>query len=189
MVVNTLYLDAGILKSARTIYNKQNPKNLRLENFFQKPVYALLQKKLEKAKYSLKFHPYKYKYSIAKVKEVNSFLNGQYFAKIIKTIIRFKKSKLKYEIRKFERGNYTLLHDAEKEKPGIDFILSFSKNNNNFGGYNVYLTEHVELLQLEPFPNSISFVERKKGVMKFMKYVQHRQKFPIIQIIGTVARK
>ena len=189
MAINTLYFDNGILKSARNTYKKQAPKNIRLENFFQKPVFLLLQHKLHNLKYSLKFHPYKHKYRITKLKEIDSFLNGRYFKQIIEKILKMKNFKVKYEIRKFEVGNYTLLHDAEKEKQGIDFVLDFSKNAKNFGGFAVYLNEKEELLVLNPFPNTISFIERKKGVLRYTKYATHKQKEPIVQVTGTIYKK
>ena len=189
MAINTLYLDNGILKSARNIYNRQNPKNIKLDNFFQKPVFELLQKKLNNQKYALKFHPYKYKYGAAKLKEINAFVNGMYFKDLIKSILQFKKYKITYEVRKFEAGNYTLLHDAEKEKYGIDFFIDFSKDKKNFGGYAVYLNEKEELLALNTHPNSLSFIQRKKGVIKFTKYVIHRQKNPIVQVVGTIFKQ
>ena len=99
------------------------------------------------------------------------------------------KFRIKYEIRKFEPGNYTLLHDAEKEKPGIDFVIDFSKSSEKFGGYTIYLTETEELLILKPSPNTISFVQREKGVMKYVKYITHQQKYPIIQVVGNIFKK
>ena len=190
MAINTLYIDNGILKSASDAYNKQNPKNIRLENFFQKPVFYLLQRKLRNSEYSLKFHPYKYKYLITKSKEIDSFLNGGYFRSIVNAILKINKYKIKYEIRKFEPGDYTLLHDTEKERPGIDFIIDFSGESKAYhGGYATYLTESEELLQLNPAPNTLSFVERKKGVMKYTKYFTHRNKNPIIQVAGIIIFK
>ena len=189
MAINTLYLDGGVLKSANRTFNSQNPRNIRLENFFQTAVFELLQNRLYNSKYSLKFHPYKFKYSAAKSKEIDSFLNGRYFKEIIDSILNISKYKIKYEIRKFEPGNYTLLHDAEKEKPGIDFVIDFSKSDKSFGGCTTYLTEAEELLQLNPSPNTLSFVERKEGVMKYTKYFTHQNKYPIINVIGTILYK
>ena len=186
MAINTLYLDNGVIKSARNIYNNQNPENIRLEKFFQNSIFLLLQKKLHNSKYSLKFHPYKYKYHATKSKEIDYFLNGGYFANLIQKILGVRNYRIKYEIRRFEPGNYTLLHDAEKEKPGVDFFIDFSKDENNFGGYSVYLNKKKELLTLNSEPNSLSLVERKKGVMKFTKYVTHQQKNPIVQVVGAV---
>ena len=189
MAINTLYLDTGVLKSAGKVYNNQTPKNIRLEKFFQPSVFSMLQKKLHNEIYKLKFHPYKYKYSTAKSKEIDSFLNGRYFFLLAEKIIGIKNYKTKYEIRKFENGDYTLLHDAEKEKSGVDFIIDFSKTSKTFGGHAVYLTESEELLHLSPFPNSVSFVERKQGLMKYTKYFTHQNTFPIVQVVGSIYKK
>ena len=190
MAINTLYIDNGILKSASKTFNNQNPRNIRLEKFFQAAVFELLQRKLYNSKYSLKFHPYKYKYLTTKSKEVDSFLNGRYFQNIINSILKINKYKIEYEIRKFEPGNYTLLHDTEKEQPGIDFIIDFSGESKTYhGGYTTYLTESEELLQLKPAPNTLSFIERKKGVMKYTKYFTHQNKYSVLQVVGSIFGK
>src|SRR3989344_7309790 len=135
MAINTLYIDRGALKSASAIYNSQLPKNIRLEKFFQPSVFSLLQKKLFKSKYSSKFHPYKYRYSTTRLREVGSFLNGRYFDGIVRNMMNLANYKCAYEIKKFEPGDYTLLHDSEKEKKGIDFVLDFSESSESYGGY------------------------------------------------------
>jgi len=187
MAINTIYLNGGVLKSASKTFNAQNPKNIRLENFFQKAIFCLIQNKLMNSEYSLKFHPYKYKYFITKSKEIDSFLKGRYFDLIIKKIIGLYKYKINYKIRKFEPGCYTLLHDTEKEKPGVDFIIDLSQNQRSyFGGHTDYLTESEEILTLNPKPNTMSFVERGKGVMKYKKYLTHQNKRPVVQVVGTI---
>ena len=187
MAINTLYLDLGILKSANRTYSSQNPKNIRMENFFQKAVFDLLQNKLRNSKFSLKFNPEKFKYFTAKSKETESFINGRYFDLMVKNIVGARNYKIEYEIRKFEPNCYTLLHDTEKEKPGVDFIIDFSQNAKSyFGGYTTYLTESEELLALSPKPNTLSFVERKKGIMKYTKYFTHQNQNPIVQVVGTL---
>lgn len=189
MAINTLYMDKAIIESASGIYNRQSPKNIRLGNFFQKSVFSLLQRKLHSSRFVLKFNPYKYKYSVTSMNAIDSFLNGGYFNYLVMGILGMKKYKIIYEIRKFEAGNYTLLHDAEKEKEGIDFFLDFSKSRQNFGGYTTYLTKEEELLILTPSPNTLSFIERRNELMKFTKYVQHRQKHPIFHVAGVITKK
>jgi len=189
MAINTLYLDGGIQKNANRIYNLQKPKNIKLEKMFQQPVFLLLQEKIYKSKFKLKFHFDKYKYFVTELREVNSFLRGRYFNLIVRNIIGVKNYKLKYEIRKFEPGNYTLLHDSYKEQPGTDFILDFSRDERSYGGYIAYMTKREELLQIKSAPNALSFVKRDKGVMKYTKYVTHQQKNPIIQVVGNIFAK
>ena len=187
MAISTIYLDNGILKSANKMFNSQTPRNIRLENFFQKAIFTLLQNKLHNSKYSLKFHPYKHKYFIAKSREIDLFLKGRYFDLMVKAITGLSKYKLKYEIRKFEPGCYTLLHDAEKEKPGVDFVIDFSKKYKTYGGYTNYLTESEELLISNPKPNTLSFIQRSENIMKYTKYFTHQNKNPIVQVIGSIS--
>lgn len=187
MAISAIYLDNGILKSASRAFNSQNPKNIRLENFFQKSVFNILRNKLHNSRYNLKFHPYKYRYFTNKSKEIDSFLKGRYFDLMIGKIMGLNKYKISYEIRKFEPGCYTLLHDTGKEKTGVDFIIDFSKDaRKHFGGYTTYLTEAEELLILSPKPNALSFVERKKDTMRYAKYLTHQNKYPVVQVAGVI---
>lgn len=186
MAINTLYLDRGIMKSAKSAYGSQYPKNIRLEKFFQSSVFSLLQKTLNNSIYKLKFEPYECRYFTTKAKAIDSFLNGRYFEDLIHNLLEIKKYRLEYEIRKFGPANYTLLHDEKKDAPGIDFILNLSNVGKTYGGYTVYLTETEELLQVNPIPNTLTFIERTKEIIKYTKYVTHRQKNPIIEVAGTV---
>ena len=185
MVLNRLYLDKNIVAKAREVYAKEKPKNIRLDQIFQPTIFKLLQEKLFTAAYKLKFNPLRFKYQTAKVKEVDSFLKGYYFKELVLELLNLKKYNLTYEIRLFEPGNYTLLHDAEKELAGIDFILDFSQDAKNASGCIKYLTSDEELVELDPKKNTLSFVERKQNIMRYVKYVNHRQT-PRILVMGTL---
>ena len=190
MAINTLYLDGGILKSANKTYNNQNPKSIRIENFFQKAVFQLLQNKIYNSKFLLKFNPEKYRYFTTKSKEIESFIKGRYFDLIIRNILGIKNYKISYETRRFGPGCYTLLHDTEKEKAGVDFILDFSIHSKKyFGGCTTFLTESEELLQLCPKSNTLSFIGRTFGVMKYTKYFTRQNEYPIVQVVGAILRK
>ena len=78
------------------------------------------------------------------------------------------------------------MHDAEKEKEGVDFVIDFSKGNGYSGGYTTYLTESEELLTLIPKTNTLSFIERKNGIMKYTKYFTNQNKTPILQVVGVI---
>ena len=64
--------------------------------------------------------------------------------------------------------------------------MNLSNVGKTYGGYTVYLTETEELLQVNPIPNTLTFIERTKEIIKYTKYVTHRQKNPIIEVAGTV---
>lgn len=187
MIINQLYQNTRVLRTARKEYEQETPKNIRLQTFFHPKIFKLLQQKLHQQKYTARFHPYKYSYSTTKLKEMDSFIKGTYFKNIINNLLGIKKYKITYEIQRFQPGNFTLLHDANKEPPGIDFIIDLSTTHSFYGGYIKYLTEKKELLQLNPCPNSISFVNRGKGIMKYVKYVTHQQKKPLIFVRGSLS--
>jgi len=187
MVFNTLYSDPAIMRRAKKAYDEDFPNNVMLEKFFQRAIFITLQNKLYNAKYSLKFDPYEYRYKITKSKEVDAFLKGEYFKQIVERIFGIKKFKVKYEVTKFEAGDFTLLHDEAKEAAGIDFIIDFSKEKGN-RGHIKHLDEKQELVQINVNPNSLTFVNRNKE-MKYIKYVSYKQKTPIVRVIGTILFK
>ena len=186
MVINQLYKDIEVLTQAKEKYKQETPNNIRLQAVFQPAVFALLQKKLLQQKYTTKFHPYKYHYSTTKMPEIKQFLYGTYFKTIVANLLGIKKYSLNYEIQRFEAGSFTLLHDTEKEQTATDFIIDFSTTETSNGGYTKYLTEREELLQLNPCPNSLSFVERNKTVMYYVKYVTHATTRPLIFVRGEI---
>ena len=107
-------------------------------------------------------------------------------------------------IRKWKKGNYTLLHDADSnERASVDLFLHifpnqklgkrFTVNLHNFfwldstyvfdlewdiarGGFVSYLTkgEDEELLTITPKANSLSLVFRDEDTLRFVKYVNSK---------------
>ncbi len=187
MVLNTLYLDAAMLRKAREIYLKETPHNISLETFFQPVIFTLLQQKILSSAFARHFHPYKFNYYTAKNEALQHFLNGSYFQKLIGEILQIQKYTFSYEIRKFEPGCFTLLHDdLPHEPPGIDFVINFSEAAPTHGGYIQYVDAAQELVKVVPSPNSLTIVGRPKGVMCYTKYVAHQQKFPLLYVAGTI---
>ena len=83
----------------------------------------------------------------------------------------------KSELKQFNAGNYTLLHDNAREEPGLDMLLSLMPQcewDESWGGDVVYLDNDDEaLLNLYPVSNSMALVYRDEGVMRFVRYINH----------------
>jgi len=82
------------------------------------------------------------------------------------------------EIRNFNHGSYTLVHDHALEPHGIDvtfFCLDEKETewDENWGGQLVYMDRDDELLTVFPSKNSLLCVFRDPGVMRFVKYINH----------------
>ena len=71
--------------------------------------------------------------------------------------------------------DYTVLNDSIPFKPGIDIFLDVSDPiPADAGGEIVYLTKHEELVRITPCPNALTIIPRPKGVMRYVKYVNHK---------------
>ncbi|CAG0885374.1 unnamed protein product [Darwinula stevensoni] len=87
------------------------------------------------------------------------------------------KSRCTQELRWWKQGNYTLVHDHDKERstPGLDAILFLSCQDwkSHMGGYLSYVAEgeDEELLTVEPKQNCLALVYRDDETLRFSKYV------------------
>ena len=84
-----------------------------------------------------------------------------------------------FEVRKFEPGCYTLIHDYDGEvldqNPKLDVKYYFNHTfaaNDKAGGCTYYIVkdEDEELLTVEPEDNSLSIVYRDEATVRFEKY-------------------
>ncbi|CAH1773810.1 unnamed protein product [Owenia fusiformis] len=81
------------------------------------------------------------------------------------------------ELRKWQHGDYTLVHDTDSE--GAEFALDANffcccKGwKQEYGGFTSYITkgEDEELLTVQPLDNSLALVYRDKQSLKFVKHI------------------
>ena len=79
------------------------------------------------------------------------------------------------EVRKWKRGNYTLIRDDDEAEFGLDARLFFNVGNwsQDCGGYTSYIARDAdeELLSVQPAENSLVLVYKDKETLKFVKRV------------------
>ncbi|KAI9503808.1 Oxoglutarate and iron-dependent oxygenase degradation C-term-domain-containing protein [Coemansia spiralis] len=112
-----------------------------------------------------------------------SFLQSPTFARFMHSITSLKFKGMSQEIRRFEHGHYTLIHDQVVEPFGVDAIMSLTPKQStdhdvqwqeSWGGSTHYIAEKDELLRISPEPNSFSLVLRdEEGTLRFVKYLNH----------------
>jgi Rps23 Pro-64 3,4-dihydroxylase Tpa1-like proline 4-hydroxylase len=85
------------------------------------------------------------------------------------------------ETLKFREGDYTLMHDHNLDEPGLDFRFSFSEIpqdveewDDSWGGLLHYIMDKETLLSRTPATNELLLVYRDAGVLKFIKYLNHK---------------
>ncbi|KAJ2807966.1 putative component of NuA3 histone acetyltransferase complex [Coemansia guatemalensis] len=107
------------------------------------------------------------------------FLRSASFARFLTQLTSLDYSNVSQQIRKFEKGHYTLINDQALEPCGLDatlFLGSALETDNvpwdvSWGGATHYIADKDELLRIVPQPNSLALVLRDEGTLRFVKYL------------------
>ncbi|KAF9311008.1 Prolyl 3-hydroxylase ogfod1 [Podila horticola] len=88
---------------------------------------------------------------------------------------------LNSELRLFQKGDYTLLHDHALEKTGLDVVFSFpalgelKEWDESWGaGATHYVADKANLLTLYPKHNTLTVVLRDEGTLRFIRFLTAR---------------
>ena len=126
-----------------------------------------------------------------RIRRINSFIRYAFnFKDLVNNFFNIKDLDVVFNILKFEHGCFSLLHNYLKNLPvGIDFFIDFSDSSDRNGGFIRYIDNKKVVLEIVTVPNSISFVRRSRNMLKYFKYVNHKQLKPIILVSGTIFKK
>lgn len=94
------------------------------------------------------------------------------------------KGKVTMELRKFDKGDYTLLYDELKEGKGVFFSLEFASLDESWGGYTSFI-EKAELMRIVPQANTLYVVNQSK-LKSFVKYINHHAGRSRIALQGVI---
>ncbi|XP_070616600.1 prolyl 3-hydroxylase OGFOD1 [Erythrolamprus reginae] len=82
------------------------------------------------------------------------------------------------ELRRWRRGCYTLIHDAQKAEFALDLLLFCGVEDWDVesGGFTSYIAkgEDEELLTVNPEANCLALIYRDRETLKFVKYINQR---------------
>lgn len=82
------------------------------------------------------------------------------------------------ELRHWQTGHYTLIHDNSKTEFALDLLLYCGCEGwePEYGGFTSYIAkgEDEELLTVNPENNSLALVYRDRETLKFVKHINHR---------------
>ncbi|XP_036201051.1 prolyl 3-hydroxylase OGFOD1 isoform X1 [Myotis myotis] len=82
------------------------------------------------------------------------------------------------ELRRWQTGHYTLIHDNSKTEFALDLLLYCGCEGwePEYGGFTSYIAkgEDEELLTVNPENNSLALVYRDRETLKFVKHINHR---------------
>lgn len=173
MVINKFYLE-NITKVKNSLSENKDFPSATLFNFFEEKYFIKLQKKLKSLNYNKESNPLTHSYSKAESKTEIKVLNDKTFLYFISKLTDIKVKKLSVQILSFGWNDYTILHDAVKEEIAYDIIFDFTDLwNSDFGGQIIYIDGSGDYFEIPQRRNTITIVKRKKGLRRFVKYVNN----------------
>ena len=170
-MINKIYLSEKTISKVREELRKKT--FVLLDDFFDENFYFLLKSEILRKKFSKKKIPDQYSFSGAENcrKFEKIFLSPQ-FLEFLEETFDLKIKKIEFSMRKFQRGDYTLLHDSEKSNDGKEFIFFISDFwDAGFGGNVFYLGKKPLIVQ--PRGNRLFVIRRNKS-RRFVKYLNSR---------------
>ena len=102
-----------------------------------------------------------------------NYLSSEHFSQMIERITGCQIFQ-SLELRRFKKGDYTLIHDETLLPPGLDLIYSFATTcewEDAWGGQLNYISDEEALLTLKPNKNELTLVYRDEAMLGFVKYM------------------
>ena len=177
-VIHPQYTLKNVLYSAAGRFERG--KSIQLHQFLLPEAFAKASRALLAAPVSESYLPDRYRGHAPKkipssVSGLLRWLKSKEAAELVSLIVDKRVRCASIGIAVLTHGDYTLLHDKNKESPGFDVILDLTPQwDNRACGYHSYVDgDSNELVRVDPAPNTLTIVHRPKNVMKFVKYVNH----------------
>ena len=184
--INPAYVGTRILNDVRRAFDISSPNSIQLQSFLSEDNLKKLRAAINKLPFKKYYIPDLHCYEEAKriPKELRQALQE------ITALVHFisgKKLKCKnLTIRRFGKKHYTVLHDVQKEKSGVDFVLDLTPEwNPSAGGALIYTRRGEDVLTIIPAYNTFSTVNRTRGMMRFVKYINHHAQNKRVLVQGT----
>lgn len=173
MAINENYVGTENKKKIKEIFLKE--KKVILFQFFKDDYYQQLKKEIKRLKFEQEKHYLTHCHRHAALsphfQEKFRFKELVWF---IENLTNKKTSSWKPRILQFSWKDYTILHDQNKEKPGIDIILDFTADwNSNAEGAITYVDGTGNYTQIPIQGNMLAIVKRTKNEQRFVQYVNY----------------
>ena len=171
MAINELYLK-NTEKIRKMFYDNKDFPSIQLYDFFIPECYNQMKKDINKLRYKKSYLATSHSYSEGDFNVVPKELMA-----FVSRIVNKKISKMKLRVLKFSWKDYLIINDKLKENPGFDIIFDITDDwNQDYGGSLVYVDGSGDHFHIPPKGNTLIIAERKKGVQKFVQYVNNLSK-------------
>ena len=165
--INPSYLSKDNLKKIKESFINSEFPAVILKDFFNTKSFEELNKKVNSLNFKKEVNLLSHSYSSSDI-DINSKEFLDFLSKIFSN-----KNKFTFKAYKFTWKDYTILNDEFIEKPGMDIIINISDWNPRGGGIINYTDGKGDAYPITAEKNSIAIINRKKGIQKFVQYVNH----------------
>jgi len=145
-----------------------------LQKFLAPKTYQKLQEALTKAKGKRMQIPPQYSYTLLDTKAKNILASPE-VRSFLSQLLKRKIKKITLQAYSFQWKDYTLVHDKQPLKPGIDLIFDCTNKWNNQAGGNMIYKLDTDVL-IHPSPNTLTIIKRKRIHENFLQYINHKAK-------------
>ena len=178
MSINKAYVDGESLLKIQNTFRTEG--TALLFNFFDDETLLEIKKAINHLSFKEEKEILKQSYAQAQMDSVlKKNFQGKEFLGFLSFILNRKLLAPLFSVYSFTWKNYTLLHDAAQEKPGIDIIFDFAalhheQWNESWGGVITYVDGSGEFRRLPVQQNVLALVQRKTTEeQRFVQYVNH----------------
>jgi Rps23 Pro-64 3,4-dihydroxylase Tpa1-like proline 4-hydroxylase len=173
MAINRHYLKPETQLKIKEIFLKE--KKVILFNFFDDEYYQKMENEIQKLKFKHEQEYLTHCYGSAVVTPIIY----DYFKDLVKVIgfiINKKTTTSSWKIKAlcFSWKDYIILHDENKEEPGIDILLDFTDGwKPEWGGAVTYVDGTGDYTKIPIQGNMLALVQRTNNEQRFVQYVNH----------------
>ncbi len=191
MEINPIYKNDQAQKEIALQFQKQKEEKfpaITLCDFFTKTIFNYLEKEFLSLDYQKKIEPLSHSFSQGIVSQkIHDFFHQKDFLNFLSLILGKRVKAISLDAKALSWKDYTLINDEKKEKGEFDLLFSFSDWNVDFGGSIFYVDGSFDFAQIYPQKNSLTLVQRKENVQRYLKYVNSlAQEKKLFLLVGIV---
>ncbi len=173
--VNGVYMNEEVVGQMKESYSQSGV--IKLERFLKPEVYSELFNLVKDIRGDHVKIADRYSYEeLGDLSGVGKLFNSNDFSEFISKISGKRFDEVNVNILGFKHRDYTLLHDSEDNREGMEFMFVFAdKWKKEWGGYITYTDNEEKSYIFEPEGNCFILID-KKGIVGFVKYINNLAK-------------
>jgi hypothetical protein len=152
---------------------ENSPKSIKLEDFFKKEKYELLENEIKSLKFKRKYIPDRLSFSVSDLgKNFRRLFDSEEFRLFFSFLIGKSIKNYKINSLMFKHKDYSLLEDDDNKNSFFEINFFFNDLwKDYYGGYFSYISENEEVLRVLSTENSVAIIYLDNEVKGFTKYI------------------